>query len=115
MATKIALDISQCAPAPGIEPMARDKATDIASLLKAVADPTRLQILALIRQGENSQACTCDLTGPLNLSQPTISHHMKKLTEVGLLQAERKGTWVYYRINQKLWNQIAQLFDSEKL
>ncbi|MEY2826693.1 MAG: hypothetical protein RLZZ122_1057 [Actinomycetota bacterium] len=111
MATKIALDISQCAPAPGIEPMARDKATDIASLLKAVADPTRLQILALIRQGENSQACTCDLTGPLNLSQPTISHHMKKLTEVGLLQAERKGTWVYYRINQKLWNQIAQLFD----
>lgn len=111
MATKIALDISQCAPAPGIEPMARDKATDIASLLKAVADPTRLQILALIRQGENSQACTCDLTGPLNLSQPTISHHMKKLTEVGLLQAERKGTWVYYRINQKLWSQIAQLFD----
>jgi ArsR family transcriptional regulator len=111
MATKIALDISQCAPAPGIEPMARDKATDIASLLKAVADPTRLQILALIRQGENSQACTCDLTGPLNLSQPTISHHMKKLTEVGLLEAERKGTWVYYRINQKLWSQIAQLFD----
>lgn len=111
MATKIALDIIQCAPAPGIEPMARDKATDIASLLKAVADPTRLQILALIRQGENSQACTCDLTGPLNLSQPTISHHMKKLTEVGLLEAERKGTWVYYRINQKLWNQIAQLFD----
>jgi ArsR family transcriptional regulator len=111
MATKIALDISQCAPAPGIEPMARDKATDIASLLKAVADPTRLQILALIRQGENSQACTCDLTGPLNLSQPTISHHMKKLTEVGLLEAERKGTWVYYRINKAVWNQIAQLFD----
>lgn len=111
MATKIALDISQCAPAPGIEPLAREQATDIASLLKAVADPTRLQILALIRQGENSQACTCDLTGPLNLSQPTISHHMKKLTEVGLLEAERRGTWVYYRINKTIWNQIAKLFD----
>ena len=111
MATKIALNISQCAPAPGFEPLAREQATDIAALLKAVADPTRLQILALIRQGENSQACTCDLTGPLNLSQPTISHHMKKLTEVGLLEAERKGTWVYYRINLGLWNQIAQLFD----
>lgn len=110
MATKIALDISQCAPSPGLEPMARGQATEIADLLKAVADPTRLQILALIRKGENSQACTCDLTGPLNLSQPTISHHMKKLTEVGLLEAERKGTWVYYRINSKIWNQIAGLF-----
>jgi len=110
MATKLALDISQCAPAPGIEPMARGQATEIAALLKAVADPTRLQILALIRQGEESKACTCDLTGPLNLSQPTISHHMKKLTEVGLLEAERRGTWVYYRINENLWSQISGLF-----
>lgn len=111
MATKIALDISQCAPAPGLEPLARTQAAEIAGLLKAVADPTRLQILALIRQGEDSKACTCDLTGPLNLSQPTISHHMKKLTEVGLLKAQRRGTWVYYSINQKLWNQISSLFD----
>jgi len=111
LATKIALDISQCAPAPGLEPMARSQATEIADLLKAVADPTRLQILALIRKGENSKACTCDLTGPLNLSQPTISHQMKKLSDVGLLTAERKGTWVYYSINEKLWNQISQLFD----
>jgi ArsR family transcriptional regulator len=110
MATKIALDISQCAPTPGLEPLARTQAAEIAGLLKAVADPTRLQILALIRQGEDSKACTCDLTGPLNLSQPTISHHMKKLTEVGLLTAERKGTWVYYSINQKMWNQISGLF-----
>jgi ArsR family transcriptional regulator len=111
MVTKIELDISQCAPAPGLEPMARDKAGAIAAILKAVADPTRLQILALINQGENGQACTCDLTGPLGLSQPTISHHMKKLTEVGLLSAERKGTWVHYRINRENWNQIASLFE----
>ena len=111
MATRIALDISQCAPAPGLEPMARNKAEVIADLLKAVADPTRLQILALIRQGEDSRACTCDLTGPLNLSQPTISHHMKKLTEVGLLKAEKKGTWVYYSINERLWKQISDLFE----
>ncbi len=111
MVTKIALDISQCAPAPGLEPMARSQATEIAGLLKAVADPTRLQILALIRKGEDSQACTCDLTSPLNLSQPTVSHHMKKLTEAGLLKAEKRGTWVYYSINEKLWNQISQLFE----
>lgn len=111
MATKISLDISGCAPAPGLEPMARSKATEIAALLKAVADPTRLQILALIRQSQDSRACTCDLTEPLDLSQPTISHHMKKMTEVGLLTSEKKGTWVYYSINQKIWNQISDLFD----
>lgn len=111
MATKIALDISQCAPAPGLEPMARSQATEIASLLKALADPTRLQIIALIRKSEDSRACTCDLTGPLSLSQPTISHHMKKMTEVGLLKSEKKGTWVYYSINEKLWNQISDLFE----
>ena len=111
MATKVALDISRCAPAPGKEPLARSQANEIADLLKAVADPTRLQILALIRQNENSEGCTCDLTGPLNLSQPTISHHMKKLTEVGLLTGEKRGTWVYYSINYKLWNQISELFE----
>ncbi len=111
MVTKVQLDISQCAPAPGREPMARTKATEIAALLKAVADPTRLQILALINKGENCSICTCDLTEPLGLSQPTISHHMKKLTEVGLLTAERKGTWVHYSINQDRWNQISELFE----
>jgi len=111
MVTKIQLDIAQCAPAPGLEPMARTKASEIASLLKAVADPTRLQILALVNKGEDSRICTCDLTGPLGLSQPTVSHHMKKLTEVGLLTAERKGTWVHYSINKDRWNQISELFE----
>jgi len=111
MVTKVMLDISQCAPGPGLEPMARNKATEIADLLKAVADPTRLQILALINQSENSSACTCDLTGPLGLSQPTISHHMKKLTDVGLLSSERRGTWVHYTVNKQLWAQIAELFE----
>ena len=111
MVTRVQLDISQCAPTPGVEPMARTKATEIASLLKAVAEPTRLQILAMINQGENSSLCTCDLTGPLGLSQPTVSHHMKKLTEVGLLSAEPKGTWVHYSVNKEMWNQIAELFE----
>ena len=111
MAAKVALDISRCAPAPGKEPLARNQANDIAALLKAVADPTRLQILALIRKNEDLEACTCDMTGPLGLSQPTISHHMKKLTEAGLLTAEKRGTWVYYSINYDLWNQISELFE----
>lgn len=91
--------------------MARNRAESISSLLKAVADPTRLQILALMNQGEQQSVCTCDLTGPLKLSQPTISHHMKKLSEVGLLSSERRGTWVHYSINRERWDQIRELFE----
>lgn len=111
MVTKIQLDISSCAPQPGLEPMARTRAEGVAGLLKAVADPTRLQILALMNQAEVESICTCDLTEPLGLSQPTVSHHMKKLTEVGLLSAERKGTWVHYSVNKEMWSQIAELFE----
>lgn len=111
MVTKLELDIKSCAPQPGLEPMARSRAEGISTLLKAVADPTRLQILALMNQGEKQSLCTCDLTGPLNLSQPTVSHHMKKLSEVGLLNSERKGTWVHYSINQERWDQIRELFE----
>jgi len=110
MVTKLELDIKACAPKPGLEPMARSRAENISSLLKAVADPTRLQILAVINQAEQDSICTCDLTEPLGLSQPTISHHMKKLTEAGLLAAERRGTWVHYSINKERWNQIQELF-----
>lgn len=110
MDTKIELDISSCAPRPGLEPMARNTAEGISALLKAVADPTRLQILALMNQGEQDSVCTCDLTDPLGLSQPTVSHHMKKLLDAGLLEAERKGTWVHYRINRERWGEIRELF-----
>jgi ArsR family transcriptional regulator len=90
--------------------MARSKASEISGLLKAVADPTRLQILAMIAETETKEACVCDLTEPLGLSQPTVSHHIKKLSEVGLVNRERRGTWVWYSLNRERWNQIAELF-----
>lgn len=90
--------------------MARSKAESTANVLKAVADPTRLQILALIAQTENKEACVCDLTDPLGLTQPTVSHHIKKLSEVGLVNRERRGTWVWYSLNRDRWAEIAQLF-----
>jgi ArsR family transcriptional regulator, arsenate/arsenite/antimonite-responsive transcriptional repressor len=102
--------LGQCAPAPGTEPLARSKASEIADLLKAVADPTRLQILAMIADTENQEACVCDLTEPLGLTQPTVSHHIKKLSEVGLVNRERRGTWVWYSLNRQRWSQIAELF-----
>jgi ArsR family transcriptional regulator len=111
LVTKIPLQLLECAPAPGLEPLARTSAEGIAELLKAVADPTRLQLLAMIAKAEKQESCVCDLTEPLSLSQPTVSHHLKKLTDVGLITRERRGTWVWYSINRDRWNQIANLFN----
>ena len=90
--------------------MARARAEDIAALLKAVADPTRLQILAMIAKAELQESCVCNLTGPLGLSQPTISHHLKKLAEVNLVEKQRRGTWIWYSLNRTRWTEISQLF-----
>jgi ArsR family transcriptional regulator, arsenate/arsenite/antimonite-responsive transcriptional repressor len=90
--------------------MARSKAEEASSLLKAVADPTRLQILAMIANAKNQEACVCDFTEPLGLTQPTVSHHIKKLSDVGLVNRERRGTWVWYSLNKERWSQIAELF-----
>ena len=66
--------------------------------LKALADPARLRLVSLLLVSKNGELCTCDVTEPLGLSQPTISHHFRKLTEAGLVTGERRGTWTYYRI-----------------
>lgn len=111
MVTSLPLQLKDCAPDTGSEPLARGKAEDISALLKAVADPTRLQILALIAKSEGEEACVCNLAEPIKLSQPTVSHHLKKLSEVGLIDRERRGTWVWYSLNKERWNQIASLFE----
>ena len=70
----------------------------LAGLLKAVADPARLRLLSLIHAQPSGEACVCHLTGPLGLSQPTVSHHLRVLHDAGLLERQRRGTWVYYRV-----------------
>lgn len=107
---KIPLQLLDCAPDGAQQPIARSKAEDLSKLLKAVADPTRLQILALIAKSENQETCVCNLTEPIQLSQPTISHHLKKLAEVGVINRECRGTWVWYSINRDRWSEIAELF-----
>jgi ArsR family transcriptional regulator, arsenate/arsenite/antimonite-responsive transcriptional repressor len=87
-----------CCPTGITEPLDRDTAEDLARLLKAVADPARLQVLALLRSAESGECCVCDLTGPLGLSQPTVSHHLKKLTHAGIVQREQRGTWAWFSI-----------------
>lgn len=105
------IDVSSCAP-DGLEsPLVRKDAESLAALLKAVADPTRLQLIALINASENGEACVCNLTEPLQLSQPTVSHHLKVLAEAGLLAREKRGTWVWYRTNRTRWQELVQLLD----
>ncbi|MDH6115232.1 ArsR family transcriptional regulator [Kitasatospora sp. MAP12-15] len=78
------------------EPLGDEAAVELARMFKALADPVRLRLLSLIASHEGGEACVCDLTGPFDVSQPTISHHLKVLREAGLVDSERRGTWVYY-------------------
>lgn len=73
-------------------------AEQLASTFKALADPARLRLLSFIAAQPAGEACVCHLTAPLDISQPTVSHHLKILFDAGLLTRERRGTWVYYRI-----------------
>lgn len=86
-------------PSLAAEPLAREEAERLARLLKAVADPTRLQLLSLIQASASGEACVCDLTEPFNLSQPTVSHHLKIMVEAGILQRERRGSWAWYSVS----------------
>ncbi len=71
----------------------------LAAVLKALAEPTRLRLISLIAaQGAEGQACACDLTDPVGLSQPTVSHHLKVLTDAGLIAREQRGKWAYYSL-----------------
>ena len=78
------------------EPLTEDWAGDLARMFRALGDPVRLQLLSRVASHEGGEACVCDLSVGFALSQPTISHHLKVLREAGLLQCERRGTWVYY-------------------
>jgi ArsR family transcriptional regulator len=76
----------------------RDDAEQLATAFKAIADPGRLRLLSFIAAQPKAEACVCHLVEPLGLSQPTVSHHLKVLTDAGLLDRERRGTWMFYRL-----------------
>ncbi|MEC3957162.1 metalloregulator ArsR/SmtB family transcription factor [Nocardia sp. CDC153] len=79
-------------------PLDNDTAATLATTFKALGDPVRLRLLSLIAAARGEEVCVCELTPSFDLSQPTISHHLKVLREAGLLTSERRGTWVYYRV-----------------
>ncbi len=90
-------DLAACCPPLSAEPLSAEQARQVAPLLKALADPVRLRLMSLIASHPGGEACVCDLTGAFDLSQPTISHHLKVLHETGLLDRDKRGVWVYYR------------------
>jgi ArsR family transcriptional regulator len=90
-------DPAACCPPLSREPLSRDQAELVAPLLKALADPVRLRLMSLVASHPGGEACVCDLADAFDLSQPTISHHLKVLHESGLLDRDKRGVWVYYR------------------
>jgi ArsR family transcriptional regulator len=84
-----------------------EQAEQLAGVLKAIAEPTRLRLLSLVAAHEGGEACVCDLTAPVGLSQPTVSHHLKVLVDAGLLHREKRGVWAYYRLVPDRLSQVA--------
>lgn len=95
-----------CSPTTG-DPLSQQQAGELASVFKALGDPVRLRLLSLIAAHAGGEACVCDLTGAFQLSGPTISHHLKVLREAGAITGERRGTWIYYRVQPETLQQLS--------
>ena len=108
-------DLEACCPSNTEPAIARESAESTSTLLKALADPNRIQILAIINSSENRECCVCDLTAPLNLTQPTVSHHLSKMVAAGLLEKEKRGTWSWYKVNDQAWERLSGFFSFTKV
>jgi ArsR family transcriptional regulator, arsenate/arsenite/antimonite-responsive transcriptional repressor len=97
-----------CSPLAA-EPLSAAQAAQVAPLLKALADPVRLRLMSLVASHPGGEACVCDLNDAFDLSQPTISHHLKVLHEAGLLDRDKRGVWVYYRARTEALASLAAL------
>ena len=90
-------DTAACCSPLSAQPLSMVQAEQVAPLLKALADPVRLRLLSLVASHDGGEACVCGLNDAFDLSQPTISHHLKVLHDAGLVDREKRGVWVYYR------------------
>ncbi|WP_097060622.1 ArsR/SmtB family transcription factor [Salinibacterium xinjiangense] len=92
------VDVGACRAPLTRDAMTQSQADDLARSLKAIADPARLRLLSIIAASEGQEACVCDLTEPLDIGQPTVSHHLKVLTDAGFLTRSKRGTWAYFTL-----------------
>jgi ArsR family transcriptional regulator, arsenate/arsenite/antimonite-responsive transcriptional repressor len=102
--------VACCAPLAR-EPLTMQQAEQVVPLLKAIADPVRLRLVSLVLASAGGEACVCDLTDAFELSQPTVSHHLRVLHEAGVLDREKRGVWVYYRVRPETMQALARLVE----
>jgi ArsR family transcriptional regulator, arsenate/arsenite/antimonite-responsive transcriptional repressor len=112
-ATLPVFDPACCAPLAA-EPLSAEQAGTLAAMFKALSDPVRLRLLSLIAS-HGGEVCVCDLTPRFSVTGPTISHHLKALREAGLIDCERRGTWVYYWLRPGVLDQLASVLDVDRL
>lgn len=91
------------------QPLSEDQSVELSRAFKALGEPVRLRLLSLIASHAGGEACVCDLTGAFELSGPTISHHLKVLREAGVIEGDRRGTWVYYRVRTEMLAVLSEL------
>lgn len=95
-----------CCPGADCELMPKSQAEDLAEVLKALADPTRVRLLQYLAESESGTACACHLPDALGITQPTLSHHMRKLHDAGLVERERRGRWVHYTVQPEALGRV---------
>ena len=108
------VDVACCVPLVR-QPLTAEAATDLARTLKAIADPARLRLLSMIAAHDGGEACVCDLTEPLGLSQPTVSHHLKVLVDAGLLTRDKRGVWAYFTLVPGALDSLADVLSSRSV
>jgi ArsR family transcriptional regulator, arsenate/arsenite/antimonite-responsive transcriptional repressor len=96
------------------EPLTASQAADLSHILKALADPTRLRLVSMVAAHEGGEACVCDLTDPLGLTQPTISHHLKVLVDAGIFSRDQRGRWAYYALVPGALQALAALLSTSR-
>lgn len=101
--------LTGCCPPLAVRALSNENAAAIAPLFKALGDPVRLRLMSMIASVD--EACVCDLTEAFEVSGPTISHHLRVLREAGLVEAERRATWVYYRVRAEALRQLGALLE----
>ena len=97
-----------CAPLTR-DPLSQSQADDLAKSLKAIADPARLRLISIIAASEGQEACVCDLTEPLDIGQPTVSHHLKVLANAGFVTRSKRGSWAYYKLVPGALDKLSQV------
>ncbi|MFE9664459.1 MULTISPECIES: ArsR/SmtB family transcription factor [unclassified Streptomyces] len=100
--------VAPCCPPLAERPMTAGEAEVAARMFKALGDPVRLRLFSAVASHAGGEACVCDISD-VGVSQPTVSHHLKKLREAGLLSSERRGTWVYYRVEPSVLAAMGKL------